>query len=143
MPRGKKVVRDQQVYKLAAYGAIVTIDYDAANPPPFFQPGPGIVIVGDHVCAQQPMVLHDPTAYGEPAFAGQREFEVPRGGNFAVDVNSPAYRALRNGGIGQGPAPPGVSPEVLTSEQVMGVPAGSINLQDFVGVGAPAEPGEN
>jgi len=46
MPRKAKVVREQQIYRLAEYGATVTIDYDVNHPPPFYQPGPGIVIVG-------------------------------------------------------------------------------------------------
>lgn len=50
MPRTKRANRDSQVYKLATYGAIVTIDYDVNNPPPFFQPSSGIVIVGEHYC---------------------------------------------------------------------------------------------
>jgi len=54
MAKSKREGRDRQVYKLAQYGAIVTIDYDVANPPPFFQPASGIVIVGDHQCAQPP-----------------------------------------------------------------------------------------
>src|SRR5438309_1482840 len=54
MPRKKATIRDQQIYKLAAYGAIVTIDYDVDQPPPFFQPAPGVVIVGEHLCNDAP-----------------------------------------------------------------------------------------
>lgn len=59
MPRPKAQKRDQQIYKLAAYGAVVTIDYLIDNPPPFFQPQAGVVIVGEHACQSAPLV---PTA---------------------------------------------------------------------------------
>lgn len=56
MPRTAKPKRDHQIYKLAAYGAVVTIDYDITRPPPFFQPAAGVVIVGDHACQLAPLV---------------------------------------------------------------------------------------
>lgn len=138
MPRKRSIVRDQQIYKLAAYGAVVTIDYDVANPPPFFQPGPGVVIVGDHQCAPPPMVLHDPGTY-EPPFTQQPG--VPRGGNFGFDANDPAYLAFqaqqRNG---VQPAPAGISPTVLTSEELFGMKPGSGELTALLG--APVANGD-
>lgn len=122
MPRSKKVIRDQQIYKLP-FGATVTIDYDVEHMPPFFQPGPGVVIVGEHQC--QPMVLHDSSAYGAPTFAGVPENAVPRGGNFGFDENDPNYNNFKTqlaGGGGMAPAPPGISPKVLTSGDIMGLP---------------------
>lgn len=138
MPRAKKPEPAQQVYKLPAYGplAVVTIDYDANNPPPFFQPAPNTAVIGEHQCAP---ALHDANAYGEPHFAGQRESSVPRGGNFGVAENDPAFLAFKQG-LGGRPAEPGISLTVLTSEQVMGVPAGT--LAGLLDAAPPVDRGE-
>src|SRR5690349_12316094 len=119
MPKKKPIVRDQQVYKLPLWGATVTIDYDIANPPPFFQPAPNTAVIGDHQCA--PIVMHDPN-YGigiDPGFDARQHSAVPRGGNFEVNEDDPAYQAFKaSGGRGLPPAPPGASPKVLTSEDL-------------------------
>lgn len=80
MPRRRKIETDTQVYKLAAYGAKVIIEYDVSNPPPFFQPGPGVVIVGNHACgatASAP-VLNSLEEQRGPSLAEIREFQARR-----------------------------------------------------------------
>jgi hypothetical protein len=140
MPRAKKAVMGQQVYSLPGYGphAKVTVDYDVEHAPPFFQPAPGVVIVGEHACAPQPMVLHDATAYGQPEFGGRGGYEVPRGGNFDIPEDDPAYQAFKaSGGRGLAPAPPGISPKVLTSEENFGMKPGSGELTALLDGAAP------
>jgi hypothetical protein len=114
MPRKAKAVRDQQVYKLAEYGATVTIDYDTNNPPPFFQPASGAVIVGHHAC--QPAPMFRPA--GEYTTEPPAERVLP-GGNL-MDVTDPRYQELQqqlaNGGGRV--AAPGATVSVLTSEDV-------------------------
>jgi hypothetical protein len=80
MPRTKKAETDTQIYKLAAWGAKVTIEYDPSNPPPFYQPGPGVVIVGNHVCGAStaaPGQVPQETE-GGPSLAEIREFQRRR-----------------------------------------------------------------
>lgn len=62
MPRKQKIKRDQQVYKLPQYGATVTVDYDTSNPPPFYQPSPGVVVVGQFVTAVSSLPFDVPQA---------------------------------------------------------------------------------
>lgn len=113
MPRKPKpkLAQPPQVYNLPQYGphARVTIEYDVNDPPPFFQPAAGVVIVGEHVCGYIGQVHAPYVATPEPL--------QPRGGNL-MDASSPEYleraAALRRGDT----APPGYSPKVVTSEQV-------------------------
>jgi hypothetical protein len=78
MPRAKAAKREQQIYRIPAYGAVVTIDYDANNPPPFYQPGPGIVIVGEHVCGESPNAPRQALVEPGPSFDDIKEFQKRR-----------------------------------------------------------------
>ena len=124
MPRKKTAVLGQQVYQLPGYGphAKVTIDYDVTNPPPFFQPGAGVVIVGEHACAPQQGLQIDPGFDVAHAAHHQqpRRAEIPRGGNFEVAEDDPAYLAFKAKlGRGPEPAPPDLSPSVITSQDLL------------------------
>lgn len=130
MPRAKEQKRDQQVYKLAQYSATVTIDYDVKNPPPFFQPGAGVVIVGEHQCAPQQTYA---VVSAPPNVPHQ---EVQRGGNFEVDPNDPAYLAFKARlPQREDVAPPDFSPRVITSEDLQNEFAQNIKRETGFDIG--------
>lgn len=125
MPRKKEIVRDQQVYKLP-YGATVTISYDVEHMPAFFQPGPGVVIVGEHVCTPEQSATQNHGTAIDRGFDARTHRTAPLR-NFEVDENDPKYLAFkarlaaRDSGesdrtsLGQEPAPPDLSPRVITN----------------------------
>jgi hypothetical protein len=117
MPRGKKREWKEQVYDLGD-GVTVTVRY-AADARPKMLHDDQIVIIGEHVCAQQQMVLHDPGYSAALPAPG-------RGGNFEIDPRQhPLFGKFGPGGA----APPDYSPPVLTSEQL------------FAGAGMALAPG--
>lgn len=118
MPRPKAQKRDQQIYKLAAYGAVVTIDYLIDNPPPFFQPQAGVVIVGEHACA--PVTAAMPVVSSVTAQAQGHSTPPPLIRNFEVAEDNPEYLAFKaslEAKTGP-PAPPDFSPRVVTNDQI-------------------------
>lgn len=141
MPRQKKVVLGTQFYNLPAYGPLakVTIEYDVANPPPFFQPAPGVVIVGEHFCAPQTQRADFSVVETNPILSEVRRRAAPRGGNFEVDPNDPSYLAFKAGlAAGPEPAPPDVSPRVITSQDLLNSTPGfeQVDLRAVI-AGAP------
>jgi hypothetical protein len=77
MPRKPKVQLAEQVYNLPQYGpeARVTISYDANRPaPPFYQPAPGVVIVGQYIAAGSSGTL----SFDVPPVGDRAELEAIR-----------------------------------------------------------------
>jgi hypothetical protein len=73
MPRKPTVQLAEQIYNLPQYGpkARVTISYDANHAPPFYQPAPGVVIVGQYVGSSSP-------TYDVPPVGDRAELEAIR-----------------------------------------------------------------
>ena len=116
MPRKKAIETDKQVYKLAAYGAVVTIEYDIKNPPPFFQPGPGVVIVGNHLCgavASAPVQTGTQEPERGPSLAEIREFQARR-------EEQPHKKPLTSEDVAR---ESGFNPQALSFENIAGIAA--------------------
>lgn len=145
MPRKKMVIREQQIYKLP-FGATVTIDYDVDHMPPFFQPGPGVVIVGEHQCSPAAVApeVASPVRTSRPSVAPLRNFEV--------DENDPGYLAFKarlaardSGGagltsFGEEPAPPDLSPRVITNADIGKEFADRIKGETGIDIGEMPDP---
>lgn len=149
MPRKPTVVLGQQKYNLPQFGphAVVTIDYDANRPPPFFQPGPGVVIVGEHQCGPvaAPTYVRQPSVRRSPA-------EPIRNFTVSEDPNDPdynpayaAHRAKLLAGLeltasGQEPAPPDFSPRVITNSDLGNEFADKIRNETGIDIGTMPDP---
>lgn len=121
MPRKKSIEYVEQQYDIGN-GATVTVRFDPERRPKM-RHDDAVAIIGPHECRRDRIIDVSDEVRAEIERSGGQigVFNTPkRGGNFGFDEGDPQYQERKAAlSLFPPPAPPGVSPKVLTTEDVL------------------------